>query len=467
MLSIDSIKYTVRYACFAAISIIIALVCFACRQSAPSVSGSAIPDTLRVGTLYGPTSYFLYRDQPMGYEYELMQKVLEENGVGMKIEVAPGMDSLIAMLNDNRIDVIAFEVPYTAQFNDRVLHCGNENITYQVLVQPASESPVRNATDLIGKEVWVIENSKYEHRLRNLNNEVGGGIIIRTVPQDSIIADDLIEMVSNGTIPLTVIDSDKARINRTYYPNIDISTRLGFPQRSSWAVRNGNTELADSLTSWVVSTDEEATAKALLKRYFETQKNNGILDFSSILKRDDGAASPYDDLFRKYAEEYGRDWRAVAAQGYVESKFRPNARSWAGARGVMQIMPGTARQYGLPLRKINDPESNIRTSVKIIDNLDRVLTPYVPDANERRLFVSAAYNGGLGHVLDAINLAKKYGKDPQVWYGNVEAALQMKSNPLYYNDEVCRFGYFKGKETLAYVSEVEKIYDIYRHKLPK
>ncbi|MDE6715555.1 MAG: transporter substrate-binding domain-containing protein, partial [Muribaculaceae bacterium] len=245
----NSFTYTLRYLWYAAVSILTAWVCFACKQSAPSVYTSGIPDTLRVGTLYGPTSYFLYRDQPMGYEYELMQKVLEENGVGMKIEVAPGMDSLIAMLNDNRIDVIAFEVPYTAQYNDRVLHCGNENITYQVLVQPTSDNPIREATDLVGKEVWVIENSKYEHRLRNLNNEVGGGIIIRTVPQDSIIADDLIEMVSNGTIPFTVIDGDKARINRTYYPNIDIGTRLGFPQRSSWAVKNGNTELADSLTS--------------------------------------------------------------------------------------------------------------------------------------------------------------------------------------------------------------------------
>lgn len=425
------------------------------------------PDTLKVGTMYGPTSYFLYRDEPMGYDYELMHNVLEENGVAMEVKLAQNMDSLIEMLDAGVIDVIACEVPVTGEFNRRVQHCGVENITQQVLVQPAGDSLIRNVTDLVGKDVWVVENSKYEHRMHNLNEEVGGGVNIHTIPQDSLIAEDIIGLVSAGEIPLTVVDSDVAMLNRTYYDNIDVSTQVSFPQRASWAVKNGNLLLADSLTAWVSATEQEVTAKNLLKRYFETQKNNGVLDFGNMLNSVKGTASPYDALFKKYGGKIGMDWRAIAAQGYVESKFNPDAQSWAGARGLMQIMPGTARQYGLSPLKLTDPESNILTSVKIINSLDGALRKYVPDDKERRLFVTAAYNGGLGHVIDAINLARKYGLNPEVWYDNVETGMKMKSNPLYYNDPVCQYGYFKGTQTLAYVNEVEKVYEIYRHKLPK
>ncbi len=159
------------------------------------------------------------------------------------------------------------------------------------------------------------------------------------------------------------------------------------------------------------------------------------------------------------------DWRLLAAQGFHESHFDPTRVSWAGARGVMQIMPRTARAYGLLMADITDPEANIRTSTKIIRDLDKTLSRRVSDNQERLKFVIAAYNSGIAHVLDAIDLAKKYGKNPDIWDGNVESALLMKANPEYYTDPVCRAGYFRGRETVSYVKKVMDFYDKARRQV--
>ena len=433
-----------------------------------SLSGNpGIKDTLNIGTMYSPTSYFIYKGEEMGYEYEMISKILADNGKAFNIKVGKSIDSLISMLDSGTIDIIACEIPITYEYNNRVLHCGEEDITRQVLVQPkSSKDKIKDVTQLVGKTVYVEANSKYEYRLKNLNNEIGGGIIIKAVPQDSLVAEDLIELVSDGKIPLTVVDSDIARLNRTYHRNLDISLEVSFPQRSSWAVQKDAAELADSINSWVSTSNIKATAKWLLKRYFEIGKGSPErVRKGKLLNAARGIISPFDAIFKKYAKEVNFDWRLLAAQGYSESRFDSTATSWAGAKGIMQLMPNTARSLGVPQSKLADSEYSVMAAVKLMHKLDRKLERYVGNPAERRKFVLAAYNAGLGHVIDAINLAKKYGKNPAVWNDNVEIAIQMKIKPEYYNDEVCKFGYFKGKQTVAYVEEVGQIYDYYRQNV--
>ena len=432
-------------------------------------SSSVIPDTLRIGTVYSPTTYFIYKGEEMGYEYELISRILEDKGKPFEIKIGKSIDSLISMLDENKIDIIACEIPITYEYKERVLHCGQEDITHQVLVQPKNAKEcIKDVTQLIGKTVYVEQNSKYEYRLKNLNNEIGGGIIINTVPQDSLIAKDLIEMVSDGEIPLTVVDSDIARLNKTYHRNINISLEISFPQRSSWAVRKDATMLADSIGSWTSTNNHKATAKSLLKRYFEISKDNPVHHLKGkILNKSKGIISPYDAIFKKYAKEINFDWRLLAAQGYSESRFDTTATSWAGAKGIMQLMPKTARSLGISDSQMRNPEYSVMGAVTLMHKLDNKLSNYVADSEERIRFVLAAYNAGLGHVLDAINLAKKYGKNPEIWHDNVELAIQMKSKPEYYNDEACRFGYFKGKQTVVYVEEVGQVYEYYRHNIKK
>ena len=423
------------------------------------------PDTLRVGTLYSPQSYFIYREEKMGYDYDLITRLASDRGFHVDLVVANNMASMIEMLDSGNIDLIAYEIPITAEYRNRILPCGYETITYQVLVQPKSNNGERisDVTQLVGKEIYVEKDSKYQYRLNNLNNELGGGIIIHPIDRDTLITEDLIEMVSEGSIPLTVVDSDIARLNKTYYNDLDITLEISFPQRSAWGVNPSTPWIADSINSWLSQESPKRTQAQLLKRYFELSKNENTsfkIDFSK------GHISPYDNLFKKYAKEIDWDWRLLAAQGFAESRYDTTVVSWAGARGIMQIMPGTARAYGLPMERITNPEENIKTATRIIRDLNKSLSSRVKDPEERKKFIVAAYNSGIAHIYDAIALAKKYGKDAQKWDNNVAETLLMKSKPEYYNDSVCKYGYFRGRQTTAYVSKVFDFYNQSKRQIP-
>lgn len=427
-----------------------------------------LPDTLRVATLYSPTSYFIYRDEPMGYDYSLLQQFAADKGMAVDLQVAPSLQKGIEMLDSGVVDLLAYEIPVTAEFKQKVLACGPEYLTHQVLVQPRGnrDSTITSETQLVGKDIYVPKNSKYEFRLRNLNEELGGGIRIHTIERDTLITEDLIDMVSSGEIPLTVVDSDIAKINKTYHRDLDISLPLSFDQRSAWGVRNDNSWLADSIDAWFAQEQPKSRSANLLKRYFELSKTDGSL---SVYTPDfkNGNISPFDHIFKKYGKAAGIDWRLLAAQAYHESHFNPERVSWAGARGLMQIMPRTAQAYHLPLDMIADPEANVEASTRILNDLDKSLKKRVPDNNERLKFVIAAYNAGLGHIYDAIALADKYGRNPQIWEGNVEQSLLLKANPEYYSDPVCKAGYLRGRETVEYVAKVMEFYNKARKQVTR
>ncbi len=426
-----------------------------------------LPDTLRVGTLYSPTSLFIFRGDTMGYEYERISNFAKDKNIKLNFVIARNMESMIAMLDSGKIDVIAYEIPVTAEYKDKVLNCGTENITHQVLVQPKSDSLITDVTQLVGKDVWVEKNSKYESRLRNLDNEIGGGIEIHTISEDSLITEDLIDLVSDGKIAYTIIDSDIAKLNSTYYDNIDISMSVSFPQRSSWAVRLEDKWLADSINEWSKLAKSKDEYKKVLKRYFELSKQDmsgtGTEYYSSGNKmHKKNQISPFDHIFKEYAATIDWDWKLLASQAWIESRFDTTVVSWAGAKGLMQIMPGTARAYGLRYNEATNANKNVKAAVACIKDLNSYFEKHIRHKNERLKFVIAAYNSGLGHVVDAMALAKKYGKNPNVWYGNVEDAILWKSNPDFYNDDVCKYGYFRGRQTVAYVKKVLHQYELFK-----
>lgn len=437
-----------------------------CRHSSSDGDGEnadttarPLPDTLRVATLYSPTSFFLYREQRMGYDYDLVVRLCTDKNMTLKLEVATSLNSAIEMLDSGLVDVIAYEVPVTAQYREHVLPCGVESITKQVLVQPKprkGESAITDVTQLVGRDVYVEKGSKYHQRMLNLNNELGGGINIHSIDRDTLITEDLIAMVSDGEIPLTVVDSDIARINKTYYNDLDITLEVSFEQRAAWGVSPNKPWLADSISAWTEQTRPRAEQAALLKRYFEMSKDMPSLYTFSFSK---GRISPFDHLFKQYAKEIGWDWRLFAAQGYAESRFDSTQVSWAGARGVMQIMPATARAYGLTAETMTHNSASIATAARIIASLDHMMKRYVQNPEERKKFILAAYNSGPAHVIDAIKLAEKYGYDAQRWDGQVAQALLLKAKPEYYNDPVCKYGYFSGRQTTRYVNEVYAFYE--------
>ena len=424
-----------------------------------------LPDTLRVATLYSPTSYFIYRDAELGYDYSLVSQFCKDKSVAFHLVIAPNMSRMIEMLDSGKVDLIAYEIPKTSEYKSRVRHCGVVNYTTQVLVQPLinKKPSITDVTQLVGKDVYVEKDSKYHQRIENLNDELGGGINVHIVDKDTLITEDLIRMVSNGEIPLTIVDSDIASLNKTYYKDLDVSLQLSFSQQSSWAVSSKAAPLAKIIDEWFAQEAPSAKYTELHKRYFELSKNERrvyTIDFSK------GYISNYDAYFKKYAAQTDWDWRLMAAQAYVESRFDSTAVSWAGARGIMQLMPSTAQGYGLTSR-IAYIDDNIRVASLLLQKLNNLLKKHVEDPQERMKFVIAAYNSGLAHIYDAIALAEKYGMDPKIWDGNVANAVLMKSKPEYYNDPVCKYGYFRGYQTFEYVNSVMDFYRKTLQYIPK
>lgn len=461
----------------AAISAIILSVMVACGSSGNNQSdveaqdstevSVSFPDTLRVGTLYSPASYFIYRETTMGYDYDLVNRLAEDKKIAVDWVIANNLGQAVALLDSGKIDLLAYEVPITAEYLDHVVPCGVENITHQVLVQPRSDTVrITDVTMLIGRDVYVEKDSKYYARMLNLNNELGGGINIKTVERDTLITEDLIAMVSDGEIPLTVVDSDIARINKTYYPKLDITLNVSFPQRSAWGVAPNKKWLADSINKWADGESPRQQRAKLLKRYYELSKRQGgtniyILDFKN------GRMSPFDHLFKRHAQGTEWDWRLLSSVAYAETRYDSTLVSWAGARGIMQLMPATARAFGLTDENITNNNANIGAAVKIFKSLNKTFASKVKNPQERIKFILAAYNSGPAHILDAISIAKKTGKTPDVWDGNVAEALLLKSNPEFYNDPaVCKYGYFRGRQTYEYVRQVTACYEKAKKQIP-
>lgn len=416
---------------------------------------------LVVLTLYNSTSYFIYRGQEMGFQYELAQQFAQSLGLKMEVKVAKNVADMERKLINGEGDLIAYNLPITKEGKNRVTYCGNEIITHQVIVQQTGRQtrPLKDVTELIGKEVYV-KPGKYYERLVNLNQELGGGILIKKVTSDSIGVEDLIAQVSEGKIQYTVADNDIARLNATYFPNLNIHLSISFDQRSSWAVRRDCPLLAQAANEWQKNNATSPAYTASMKRYFETSKS---LPHSPILSLREGKISHYDELFKKYAKEINWDWRLLASLAYKESNFDTTAVSWAGAKGLMQLMPSTAHAMGMPPGKEQNAEESIKAAVKYLGITTKSFMQ-IPEP-ERIHFVLASYNSGIGHVLDAMALAEKYGKKKYVWKDNVEKYILLKSQEEYFTDSVCKYGYFRGTETYTFVRDIMGRYEQYKKKI--
>ncbi len=422
-------------------------------------------------TGYSSTSYFLYRGEPMGYEYELLKRLAEHLEVELDVKIARNMDDLFRMLNTGKGDIIAYGMTITQERKQKVAFTEHHNIVNQVLVQKKpdnwrrmklheiDEQLVRSPVELIGEEVAVRENSSYFHRLQNLAEEIGGVIPIDTVP-GNVSTGELIRRVAQGEVEFTVADKNIALVNQTYYPNIDIETEVSFPQRIAWAVRKNSPELLQAVNSWIRNMRKETDYYVIYNKYFKNRKQQGRRVESDYYSPKSGKVSPFDAHFREVGEEIGIDWRLLAAQCYQESRFDPSANSWAGAKGVMQLMPATAKRFGA--KDPSAPEQSIQAAARYLTWLNEAIWSGIEDSTERLKFILASYNVGERHVQDAQRLARKYGKDPEKWDGHVAKFLLKKSRKEYYSDEVVEYGYCRGSEPYAYVQDIFARYEHYK-----
>jgi membrane-bound lytic murein transglycosylase F len=367
--------------------------------------------------------------------------------------------------------LIALDLTVTKDRKKRVDFSNPLSQTRQVLVQRKPDNwrkiktwdeveslLIRNQIDLGGKTLHVQKNTFALERLQTLQQEIGDTIYV--VEEAEKTAEDLIKMVVGGDIDYTVCDEHIALINQHFYPDIDISTPVSFPQNVAWAVKKGSSSLQMAINAWLEENNRNNKNQLVYRKYFVNPVYTPQTNNSKKPSGGKGSISIYDDVIKEQSILLNWDWRLLASLICQESTFNPEVRSWRGAFGLMQLMPETMEKFGVD--STSTPQENIAAGVKFLKWLDYQLGKKVVDDLERVKFVLAAYNVGIAHILDAMRLAEKYGKDPAVWTGNVDYFVLNKSNPDYYMDSVVHYGYARGEEPYRFVGEILERYDHYR-----
>jgi len=421
-------------------------------------------------TIYNSTSYFLYRGEPMGFEYELLSRLADDLDLKLKITIAEDIDELFNLLNSGKGDLVAYGLTITEPRKEQVSFTEHHYVTHQTLVQrmpnnwrslpgyKIEQSVVSNTLELMDDTVWVRENTSFAERIKNLQDEIGADIPIEHI-EGNVTNDEIIRMVVDGEIERTVADYNVAAINKTYYPILHIDTRISFAQRIAWAVRKNSPELLKAINKWISEEKKSDDYYVIYNKYFKNRKSYRTRIRSDFYSKNGNAISKYDDIIKTNAKRMLWDWRLLCSQVYQESRFNPRAKSWAGAGGLIQLMPATAKEVGV--NNSFSPKQNIKGGVTY---LIRMLNNFesVKDSIQKIKFTMAAFNCGLGHVKDAQRLAKKHGKDPLVWDDNVEEYILKLKDKKYFLDDVVKYGFVRGEEPYNYVRDIFLRYEHYQ-----
>lgn len=464
-----------QFILFAVILLSTAIVIIDHRQEVVNVSTPEVVDidnlseikergSLRVVVGYNSTDYFVYKGQPMGFQYEILRQLSEDLDLKLDIIVEDNLTKSFDLILKGKADILAHNLAVTGSRKHNAYYTPPLYQTRQVLVQRSTykDSIIRNQINLGGKDIYVRSGSAYVKRLENLSDEIGDRI---NIVQDSIFGSEkLVEMVSTGEIDYSVCDENIAKLNGSYYKNIDIYTPISFSQNIAWALLPQGVTFNKFIDKWISTFVKSSNYKAIYRKYFISHRFKGFKR-NRYHSRHGGQISEFDDIVKRVCSESSWDWRLILSLIYQESRFDPYAESWVGAEGLMQLMPTTAAQLGV--EDVNDPEQNILGGVKYLNSLDEIFKEKVPDPEERVKFVLAAYNVGVGHIIDGRKLAKKYGKSPMIWDDNVATYIKNKSMKKFYADPIVKWGYCRGQETFDFVRDIEERYRAYCNNFEK
>ena len=222
----------------------------------------------------------------------------------------------------------------------------------------------------------------------------------------------------------------------------------------------GRPAWASDLRAWLAEWRKTDDARRLRARYAGDGFAACVADIVPPC-RVVGGISVWDELFRRVGAREAMDWRLLAAIAYHESHFRAGVRSGAGAVGMMQIMPVTARHLGIGASQLFDPETNVSAAARLLEEIEAQLAlADSMDAEEKLRIVLAAYNSGVGTVRNARRLAEAEGSDADLWE-TVADYLALMGDRTYRNDSIPYRRFRGSSETLAFVEDVAERYAIY------
>ncbi|MCP4472349.1 MAG: transporter substrate-binding domain-containing protein [Gammaproteobacteria bacterium] len=409
---------------------------------------------LRVLLRNNAASYFLYRGELMGFEYELAREFAEYHGLRLEVVVPPSYRELSTWLLEGRADMAMGYIEPSGRQRSLGIDFSNPYHYARQHIVVRADDLADSLQALDHRTLFVRHHSSYWDRLSELQKN-GARFSLRAT-RDNIETEQLIQMVSRGKYKATLAGEHL----------LDIELAKGLAVRSAYALedvaehaialRKRNPELKKALNVFVKRIYKSEFYNVTYRKYFESRRSVQRLARGRVVDALSGQISPYDDLVRKYADRYGFDWRLVTAQMYQESRFDPKAKSHVGAKGLMQLMPRTAKAMGV--KNTSDPAHSIKGGIKYLDWLRDRFDSSLP-ISERLWFTLASYNAGAGHVHDARRLARQLGYDPDRWFGHTEQAILLLSKKEYARK--ARFGYVNGREPYNYVRDIRQRFEAY------
>ncbi|QKX16839.1 transporter substrate-binding domain-containing protein [Microbulbifer sp. YPW1] len=413
---------------------------------------------LRAVTRNHPGTYFMWKGRVMGYEYELLQKFAKSLDVRLEIIVAPTHREIFTMVRDGKADVAASLLSATKARDEAGMDFGPAYMNEKVSLVGRPDEKIEKLEDLNGRSIHLLRSSSQFELLMELFAEHPElkeiKIDITLVPEDLTIP-QILDRVADGDYDLTIADDITVRLEHHWRDDVvnvfDLHVEDNY---YAWMVRESNPKLLEAVTKFFNDPKIVKLRQTLFHKYFDEPKRTRDEIKSLSIK---GEISPFDKLVKKYADEYDFDWRLIVAQMFQESTFNPKAKSWVGARGLMQVMPDTGKQVGE--KNLFDPETSVRAGLKYLNWLHRKFEDKGISPENKMWFTLASYNAGLGHVYDAQDLAEQKGWNRKVWFNNVEKAMLLLSEKKYYSK--ARYGYARGREPYDYVRKISQRFRTY------
>lgn len=419
---------------------------------------------LRVITRNSSATYFVARGAQRGFQYELAQALADELGVRLAIVVPPSRDALIQALLSGQGDLIAAGMSITptraekVRFTHPVFTARRVFVTHRHTVKL-----VDSLEDLAQFDVHTNFRSTTYGNLKAAEAVTGLTFRLHDAGGDEEM-ETMMKKISEGAYEATVADRQLVELAQGAGMAIEARLPLGDPLPKGWAVHPGAPALAERVDAFVRRHKKSGLIRMMYARYFKAGSRFAARAREEAYRADaDGSISPYDELFKQAGQETGIDWRLLAAVAYSESRFDAGAKSRWGAVGLMQVLPNTAKRVGISSR-LENPARNITAGARYLRRLARIFEKRGVEKRQQMRFALAAYNAGIGHILDARDLATRTGKDPNRWFGHVAEALLLKQDRKWH--ERTKYGYARAGETIAYVSRIQSRYDVYVRHVP-
>jgi membrane-bound lytic murein transglycosylase F len=412
--------------------------------------------TIRAAVDNNSTSYYIYRGRRMGYEFELLRDLGKTLGVQLELVVLSDIKEAFELLETGKIDVIAMNLDVTNNQQNRkaaFTHYLGTRSTVIVGMSPTGKS--LKWEDIGTDTIFVRKGTVYPIQLDEIRDSLN---LQFTIIESEGHEENLIDQVAEGKIKWTVADRNVAKSNQTYYEGLDVTLKVSENGAVGWAMRENSPLLLKHMNEWLTDRKKQFIPD-LYYKYFLNSRNAHYRSNSSFSSLVGNKISVYDDIIKRSAGELGWDWRLLAALVYKESGFDTTATSYAGAQGLLQLMPATLQRFGVT--DANDPLQSLEGGVKYLQYLDKFWRERIPDTKERIRFILASYNIGQGHVEDAWRLAMKYGKNTQSWE-DVSYFLNLKSDPEYYQDPIVKSGFAKGHIAVNYVRDLLNLFESYK-----